>query len=613
VFTFDFETGAIAPRPDYPPAPVGVAYHSGGRTAHYYAFGHPTKNNAESVDCIDILEGNWQQPMLCHNAAFDIAVAHEKLGLPLPDGNQINDTMFLAFLVDPYGDLGLKPLAERYLNVPPTERDAVRDWLKANHKMPTGRPPTDKQCGALICRAPGDIVGKYAIGDVTRTKALYAHLMPMVKNRGMEEAYRRECAIMPMLLDNSAQGIPLAQQRLRRDTKHYEGILELTEKHLRMLWPKEIAGGVAPANFDSGDELAECLERDRRIVLPKTPTGRTSTAKETLLACIPDCRVKGLLLYRSAIEKCLSTYMRPWLAQGAALHANWNQVRDYSDRGAVTGRLSSSPNLQNMTNPEKYEELHALMVRCRCDFDWATFPNLRSYIVAPKGMVLFSRDYSQQEFRLLAHYEDGLIAEAYRADPDTDMHKFAMSIINEVTRIGIERKPTKTINFGKVYGMGVPKLARSLKLEVEKARELMDAYDTALPSVKALMREVSDVGKRGEYVTTIGGRRYYSQPASIDPETERVTTWEYKLLNALIQGGAADQTKEAMRLWWTQIRGTDTRFLMTIHDQLVGCAPRKKAKAASALLDQCMRDAFHLDVPTKTDPTYGTNFGEMRA
>lgn len=605
----DFETQAIAPRPDYPPVPVGLAVEG-----KYLAWGHPTGNTAEASDGVDALESMWEGSLGFHGAAFDIAVAHERFDLPLPEGSQINDTMFLAFLVNPYGELGLKPLAEHYLGIPPTERDAVREWLMANYKMPTGRAPTPKQCGALICKAPGDLVGNYAIGDVDRTAALYAHLMPMVKNAGMEEAYRRECEILPMLLDSSEQGIPLARARLKRDTRHYEGILLETEKHLRMLWPKEIMGGVAPANFDSGDELAECLERDGRIKLPKTPTGRTSTAKEALLACIPDCHVKGLLLYRSAIEKCLSTYMRPWCAQGTSLHANWNQVRDYSDKGAVTGRLSSSPNLQNTTNPEKYEEVLALMKRCRCDFDWVTFPNLRSYLVAPKGMVLFSRDYSQQEFRLLAHFEDGAIARAYRDDPDTDMHKFTMNVINEVTRIGIERKPTKTINFGKVYGMGVPRLAASLKLPVEKARELMDAYDIALPSVRALMREVANVGKRGEYITTTGGRRYYSPPSSLNDDGG-VRTWEYKLLNYLIQGSAADQTKEAMRLWWNERlkhATNGTRFLMTIHDQLVGCCPRKEAKRESALLDIYMKGAFKLGVPTKTDPTYGTNFGAMK-
>jgi hypothetical protein len=225
--------------------------------------------------------------------------------------------VFLAFLLDPYGELSLKPLAERYLYIPPTERDAVRDYLYAEKIIKRNV----KRWGAHISAAPGTLVGPYAVGDCTRTLALYKHLLPIVKAKGMLPAYRRECEIMPMLLDNSAQGIPLDHKRLARDTKRYEQVLLDVDKHLRMLWPKEIMGGVAPANFDSGDELAECLERDKRIKLPKTPTGKTSTAKDSLLACLPDCRVKGLLVYRSAIEKCLSTYMRPWLAQGAALAA----------------------------------------------------------------------------------------------------------------------------------------------------------------------------------------------------------------------------------------------------------------------------------------------------
>lgn len=612
-FTFDFETKGIQPRPDYPPAPVGLAYdwrRGTGYKQKYLAWGHPTGNNAQSVDGIDILEANWQKPLLCHNAAFDVAIAHEKFGLPLPEGAQINDTMFLAFLLDPYGDLGLKPLAERYLGIPPTERDAVRDWLYANKVVRKNV----KKWGAHISAAPGTLVAPYASGDVSRTRELFKHLLPRVREAGMFEAYRRECELMPMLLDNSAQGIPLDHKRLARDTKRYEFILAEVERHLRMLWPKEIMGGVAPANFDSGDELAECLERDRRIVLPKTPTGRTSTAKDALLAAIPDCRVKGLLIYRSAIEKCLSTYMRPWLAQGSAMHCNWNQVRNYDDDGARTGRLSSSPNMQNLTNPEKYEEVAALMKRCRCDFDGFDFPNLRSYFIAPKGMVLFSRDYSQQEFRMLAHYEDGVLAERYRKNPNADMHETVKDIINEVTGIGIERKPTKTINFGKVYGMGATKLAAQLGLTLDGAYELLDAYDRALPSVKALMRECSDIGRQGGFITTIGGRRYYSPPAEVR-DGGGVRTFEYKLLNYLMQGGSADQTKEAMRNWWNdRLRHSTngTRFLMTVHDQLVGCAPRKEAKKESAALDRYMVEAFTLDVPTKTDPTYGTNFGEMK-
>jgi DNA polymerase-1 len=287
-------------------------------------------------------------------------------------------------------------------------------------------------------------------------------------------------------------------------------------------------------------------------------------------------------------------------------------VRNYDDDGARTGRLSSSPNLQNLTNPEKYAELHAKMQSWQCDFDWATFPNLRSYLVAPKGMMLFSRDYSQQELRMLAHYEDGTLAAAYRKNPDLDLHEFVMDLVNDTTGIGIKRKQTKTINFGKIYGMGAAKLAASLSIPLDEAYGLLNAYDTALPSVKALMRTVSGVGKRGEYITTLGGRRYYSPPAE-RMDDGSIRTFEYKLTNYLIQGSSADQTKEAMRLWWQHLRGNTngTRFLLTVHDELVGCAPKKLVMKEAAKLDECMRGTFKLDVPVRTDLSIGTNFGEM--
>lgn len=606
----DFETAAIESRPAYPPEPVGVSVPCEGGY-HYLAWGHPTANNAKSVDGIDALEAIWEGELLCHNAAFDIAVAIEKIGLSLPDGQQINDTMIMAFLLEPYGELSLKPLATRYLGMPPTEQDAVRDWLKANYKLPTGRAPTDKQCGALISKAPGDIVAPYACGDTERTMKLYDHFKPILKERGLWQAYRRECEIMPMLLDNSAHGIPLKHKQLRADAKYYEAVLAGVEAHLRLLWKREI-GGTAPANFDSGDELAEALEKNKRIKLPRTPTGRLSTAKEALMEALPDGKVKGLLLYRSALNQCLTMYMRPWIEHGTSLHCNWNQVRDYSDYGAKTGRLSSSPNMQNTTNPDKYDALLDYLKAVGLGSKAYTLPNLRSYLVAPKGFVLFSRDYSQQELKFLAHYEDGVLAEAYRKDPHLDVHEFVAELIFTQTGLELQRKQTKTINFAKIYGMGVRGLANKLGISYDSAQQLINAYENALPSVKDLQKEVNGIGRAGQNITTIGGRMYFSPPATIDKATGSTQTYEYVLLNYLIQGSSADQTKEAMRLWWPQIRGTDTRFLLTVHDQLVGCAPKGKEKAASALLDLAMCEAFKLDVPMRTDPTYGVDFGNMR-
>ena len=58
---------------------------------------------------------------------------------------------------------------------PPEERDAVFDWL-VEHKVVAQN--AKKKAGAFICKAPGDVVGPYACGDVERTWRLFRLLAP---------------------------------------------------------------------------------------------------------------------------------------------------------------------------------------------------------------------------------------------------------------------------------------------------------------------------------------------------------------------------------------------------------------------------------------------------
>lgn len=597
---FDFETKAITSRPNYPPAPVGLAV-----DGEYLNWGHhDSVDPKQKTKAETRLKAVLAKPFICHNAAFDIEVAVAELGLKMPDGKNVNDTMFLAFLLDPHGELGLKPLADRYLGMPPNERDAVHAWL-LEHKIVR---KNLKKWGAHISAAPASTVGPYAIGDIERTEKLFEHLAPLVKEAGMWPAYQRECAIMPMLLRNSIEGVPLAKARLLTDTERFETILAGTEETLKREWKKEI-GSFPPHNWDSGDELADQLTR-AGIELPRTATGKMSTAKDTLEAALPDGKVKALLLYRSAIEKSLSTYMRPWVLQGAKLHCSWNQVRDYSDNGARTGRISSSPNLQNLTNPERYDELHAKMKAWGAVYPWVEFPNLRSYIEAPKGFKLFALDYSQQELRVLAHYEDGALAAGYAENPSMDVHEYVRGLIKEQTGLDIPRKHVKNIGFAKLYGAGVPKLASQMNVDLEAAQRMVNAYNKALPSIAGIQTQLKQIGRDNKAITTLGGRRYYAEtPTMVDGQ---LRTYEYKLLNYLIQGSSADQTKEAMRLWGEHITQTDgARFLLTVHDELVGIAPTRDVKKQAEILRECMVGAFKLDVPVLADAKFGQNYGSM--
>lgn len=182
LITLDFESKGIEPRPKYPPDPVGLATLVEGKGI-YYSWGHPGLNSCTEKtvkDLLHILFNNPEHHFVYHNAAFDCSIIEEKLDIEVP-WERVHDTMLMAFLLDPYGELSLKPLAERYLNDPPTERDEVRDWLVRHGHCHAN----SKEWGAHISEAPASIVGPYAIADCRKTYGLYMKFVPMLQSRGM--------------------------------------------------------------------------------------------------------------------------------------------------------------------------------------------------------------------------------------------------------------------------------------------------------------------------------------------------------------------------------------------------------------------------------------------
>lgn len=178
---FDFESEAIDVMPNYPPKPVGLALEIDGKPTgeeYYLAWGHPVENNSQEYEVRDAVARLIADPKTwwtAHNLAFDAAIIEVKWGLKFP-WDRCTDTMLLAFMHNPYGQLSLKPLAEELLNMPPVERDAVRDWLVRAGIVS----PQDKNWGAHISKAPGKLVGTYAKGDLVRTRLLRNYYKALV-------------------------------------------------------------------------------------------------------------------------------------------------------------------------------------------------------------------------------------------------------------------------------------------------------------------------------------------------------------------------------------------------------------------------------------------------
>lgn len=636
----DFETDAIQPRPLYPPIPRMVAIKYPGKKSKFLAWAMPDGNNCTKEQAGRELRDIWRGEVLFHNAKFDLDVAEVHFGLKPPPWHDIHDTLFSLFLADPHAvDLSLKPSAEKYLGWPAEERDAIADWLRKNGIIQHNEKP-----GPYICKAPTRLVGPYACGDVERTLALHQLIYegtPLAKVRGdrdwgkptriladgklldkrMKEAYDRERKLMPHLLKNESEGLRVDCDRLATDLKEYEAALAKAEGWLR----KKLCD--SELNFDDAKAVGDALFKTKIVTNWQWTKGgknrppQRSVAKDNLgPERFNDPLVASALGYRTRLHTVLANSMRPWLASASAangiIYTQWNQVRRHDEgqrksKGARTGRVTASRFLNVSKNWLNKGDgfIHPKKLKL------PDLPLVRKYIYPDKGMDWNHRDTKQQEFRVAAHYEDGPLAEKFRADPNFDIHDGVREVIltlgNEELA-AVDRVIIKNFNHGILYFEGVDLLCVKTKMPRDKVIELRNAIKAATPGIQMLVKEVIRRGKCGEPIRTWGGRIYHCEPPAIakkGPRKGEVVTFEYKLFSYLIQGSSADATKEALCRYFETRK--NSRLLNTIYDEINICAPKKDLAREDKLLKEAM-EGLEFDVPMWTDRKLGPSWGELK-
>ena len=523
-----------------------------------------------------------KEPLLFQNGKFDIAVMERWWGLS-PDPLLCEDTLYQIFLYDPYADsFSLKSSAERILGIKPEEQNTLHSWIVANFRV------KEKEAGAYIAQAPVELVSPYARGDVDRTLALYEFLKDKV-NAG---PYNREKLLRPILVEAERKGVRVNVEALAADLRVYEAALLRCEDDVK----RQL--GAPDCNLESKEELADALEKAQAVTEWRlTPTGRRSTTRDNILAVVRDPLLGNLLAYRSALSHCLSSFFRPWFALSAStgrMHPEWHSVRqardDKNTQGTRTGRLSCSrPNFQNP--PNEYDVVPPTGL--------PALPIMRKYILPEEGGRWYKRDYSQQELRILAHYAEGRLYGEYQKNPKIDAHETCQKLILDISGRDVPRKHVKITGFSIIYGAGVSGLATQLKVSSAEAASIRHAYFQALPDVGKLMAMVLERGRKGEKIRTWGGREYGSE------RTKDGRQFDYKLLNYLIQGSAADCTKEAIIRWHAN-RGSGV-FHATVHDEvnITGHDPKDMD-----LLRQAM-ESIEFDVRMLTDGYMGDSWQNL--
>lgn len=479
------------------------------------------------------------------------------------------DTLLESYLLDPSSrSHSLDDLSLRYLNY---KKISTKQLLKTGKKKKT------------MDELPVEEVGEYACEDADITFRLHEMFRQSLSKRpGLQKLYKEvELPLMHVLKAMEMRGVKVDTKKLSALSKEFQEKLDdLSGKVFKL------AGETF--NLNSPKQLRVVLYDKLEIhkaagVRPKkTSKGELSTNVSVLERLAEKHELPQLILDYRSFAKLKSTYVDslPKLIKDATgrIHSSFNQAV------AATGRLSSSePNLQNI--PIRSAE--GMRIRS-------------TFIAGREGWKLVSADYSQIELRLLAHFsEEESLIEAFKTG--ADIHRATAARVfkekpEDVT--ALMRSRAKAINFGIIYGMGAPSLARQIDTTVPEAEDFIANYFETYPKVRAYLDSQIEMAQTHGYVETIlKRRRDLPEIHSSNPQLQGVA--ERMATNTPIQGSAADLIKVAMIAIEKKLAGSEFKaeMLLQVHDELVFEAPEGECEALTAMVKAEMEGAFELRVP----------------
>ena len=300
--------------------------------------------------------------------------------------------------------------------------------------------------------------------------------------------------------------------------------------------------------------------------------------------------------YKEAMKLCTSygdAFFKN-LSSDKKIHTNFHQILD-------TGRVSSSkPNMQQIPADNIF----------------------RNCFVAPEGWKFVSADYSSQELNVIAFgSKDPVWLKAL--EEGQDLHSTCAELVygnewinnaeDSCTYVSRKQKcncpmhkklrtNVKTINFGLAYGMGPNKLADTLNIDLDGAKNLIQDYFQAFPKIKGFLDKLGNYGKKYGYIKTFppyNRKRWFTNwyPRIWDNSASKMElgSIERASKNTPIQGASADMTKRALVLLRQLIKENDledqVKLVMTVHDQIDTICESKFADSWGRLMKMTMETA----------------------
>ena len=515
-----------------------------------------------------------------HNLAYDLGLIRAAVGHRFPVVNLFDSMIAYQLLIaglyeNSLGKAGLKTVVKDLLGVELDKGLQKSDWSGVH---------TEEQLS-------------YALKDSEILIQLYPVLKEKLEEAGLTRVAQIEFDCLPMTVEAMQTGLPLDIPGVQAKIASLTQIIDDGEAAITTI--ARDAGWRSPSTDKKRRQLNLASSQHLKALLQAVYGDDAKDSSEaTIKALLQQQPEKPLANMLRELKKyqMQQRFLRSWLKN----HDNGRLYSSYQQIGTRTGRYTSSgPNAQQISK------------------------ELRYLFKADPGRALVECDYSNIEMRLAAEISgEPTLLRLYHEG--ADLHKVTAAKVfgvqvDEVT--AEQRKTAKVINFGALYGGGIPYMMEAIpSLSKDEAQTYLDAFKMGYPGLLTYWDRCKNKSLR----LVVNSKEYHVARSALG-RLEYVPRWDdatgklhkklkNRLVNVPIQATGVDLFKLASGLLYKEFckpKYADFNFLLSLHDSVLLECPAERAEECSELVNRVFMVAaseiFH-DAPCAADVKIGSDW-----
>lgn len=520
-----------------------------------------------------------------HNLAYDLGLIRATVGRRFPVVNLFDSMIAYQLLIaglyeNSLGKSGLKAVVKDLLGIELDKGLQKSDWSGVH---------TAEQLS-------------YALKDSEILIQLYPVLQQKLESAGLSRVAQIEFDCLPMTVEAMQTGLPLDIPGVQQKIADLTQIIDAGETAIKII--ARDAGWRSPSADKKRRQLNLASSQHLKALLQLTYGNEVKDSSEatikSLLQQQPEKPLAGMLRELKKYQM-QQRFLRAWLKN----HDQGRLYSSYQQIGTRTGRYTSSgPNAQQISK------------------------ELRYLFKAAPGQALVECDYSNIEMRLAAEISgEPTLLRLYHGG--ADLHKVTAAKVfgvqvDDVTKE--QRQTAKIINFGALYGGGIPYLMEAIpSISKDDAEKYLEAFKMGYPGLLTYWDRCKNKSLR----MVVNSKEYHVARSALGrleyvPRRDEATGKLHKklknrLVNVPIQATGVDLFKLASGLLYKEFCKpgyADFNFLLSLHDSVLLECPAERAAECAELVNQTFMAAageiFH-DAPCAADVKTGSDWSFQEA